>query len=189
MYCVLFQATYRVSLEDKEQRGREEQTSIPSNVTVSFQPLPHPQNITVTLRNPRLNNDELSVELTVEWDQPQFEYNITNYEIKFRTDSPLREFDEFLVRAQDEDKIAPQSTALNKSLDMTVDPQSPTLLVQVCLGTRFVLYRFVGISSQGWACRILPLNFFAVVFCMSIGLVLVSFFILCYKSVFSCTYM
>ena len=111
------------------------QTSFLSTLTTEFQPLPHPEDIRVTPRNPRLmtvgSRTMLSVDLIVDWAHPQFESTLTGYEIKFRTINGCRAFDGFLNRTKE--PIPSNSTQLTQSIIKEVALDTPQVLVQVSM--------------------------------------------------------
>ena len=114
--------------------GEVVQTSLPTFHTERFRPLPPPENIRVTLLSTRLttlaaDRTTLSVELTVDWTHPQFRWNLTGYEIRFRSETALRAFDELLDR--NPRSIAPSSTQLTQRVTGDLNKDSPQFVVQV----------------------------------------------------------
>ena len=117
----------------------EVQTSFPVTENLYFRPIPHPEDITVSFKNPRVNGTMLTVDLNIDWAHPQFEHNLTSYEIKFRTDNGSRAFDGLLDR--DPSPLAPNSTQLTKKLESVVNPEALRLLVQVKFIYTVVVYK------------------------------------------------
>ena len=86
------QVTYNATLLGEDRR------SIPRSVTQQFRPLSFPENIVVTstcLVGDRTSS-KLSLELSISWEHPQTEGDISSYDIYFSTgDNILRHFDFF----------------------------------------------------------------------------------------------
>ena len=125
------QVTYNATLRT------EHRESIPRSVTKPFRPLPPPESINVAVTNPRLVSSELSMELSISWEPPQTEGDISSYEIYVSTgDSGLRDFD-FFEGSDALLKIAGNLTQFtgNFSEDVTfpdpINPSPPQVLVQV----------------------------------------------------------
>ena len=105
----------------------------PATANELFQPLPYPENITVTAINPRLvgisSSYTFSVDLTIDWEHPQFQTDIDNYEISF-SDVALREFDRFNDRSEIE-LISNDTTQFRRVISEEISDTSPQLFVQV----------------------------------------------------------
>ena len=115
-----------------------------------FEPLPHPENITVIAKNPRLkqlkssNMLNMSVELTLDWDQPQSE-KITNYEI-YTPSSYLCAYEHFGEKVGT--VVNGNLTEFNQTFSTSVHYQdtSFTMLVLVIL---FCHYTCTILTCQG----------------------------------------
>lgn len=102
--------------------------------TKDFEPLPSPQDISVSHQNPRLSMEGsstmLSVDVIVDWSHPAKTEEIANYEIMFRTESALRAFDGFLDRSMQ--PIPSNATQFTKSIKREVtEEENIELYVQV----------------------------------------------------------
>ena len=98
------------------------------SVTVNelFQPLPYPEKITITAINLCLIGAGSIYTFSVNWETPQFQTDIDNYEISF-SHVPLRAFDRFEKR-REECLIASDLTQFQKTFS---GKESSQLIVQV----------------------------------------------------------
>ena len=106
----------------------------PVTVNELFQPLPYPENIITTAINPRFigagSSYTLSADLTINWENPQFQTaDIDNYEISF-SDVALRAFDRFNKQSEDE-LISNDTTQFQRFISEDISVASPQLFVQV----------------------------------------------------------
>ena len=103
----------------------------PATVNELFQPLPYPENITITAINQRFiragSSYTFSVDLTINWEHPQFQSDIDNYEISFSRDIALRAFDRFEER-REECLIASDLIQFQKTFS---EKESSQVIVQV----------------------------------------------------------
>ena len=109
----------------------------------TFKPLPYPENIVVVAKNPRLKQLkpsgmlDMSMELSLDWVQPQFESQISNYEI-YTTSSFVCPYDRYgkIVGT----KVDGSSTNFSGSFHALVAAPDTPVLVLVSINTYSVFH-------------------------------------------------
>ena len=135
--CVCVCVSVCVSLQINavfELRGENTQ-GLPTTINKLFQPLPYPEDITVTAANPHLIRTgpsyRLSTNITTSYEQPGYGYGITHYEVAF-SDVPLQVFDRF--NEYDLDRlISGELTQFQTHFSEDISGKSLQILVQVCI--------------------------------------------------------